>query len=362
MSLDPRVTTLVGKTDAGKSTVIRALALVCLSRWHKSYVRHGEKYVTVRLDADDQVIVREKGKGRNLYSLDGKKFAAFANSVPPEIGRLLNVGPDNFQFQLDTHFWFSDTSGQVSKKLNQIVNLDVIDKTLANVASEVRNARAELSVSERRLNGAKEKVRDLKWVPGFVRDFDRVEKLQEETRELRSSVLSFSALVESARKYAAQKKKAVIACNDAGRVLASRQQSEELRRQIDALEGLIGQIRKTAKWLQLPEIDSSELEAVRKEGDVLAEDIRNLEILTDELTKAEGRVCQLDEKIAAAEKSITGRKCPLCGSALSAGSSRTYTCATPHRSPGPRRTTGRTSSSAASTGSGDSATRTDVPW
>lgn len=354
IEFDDRVTTIVGKTNAGKSAIIRALGLLCLSRWKDCYVRHGKKHVTVELTVDDKIILREKGKGKNVYAIDGKRFAAFAQSVPPEIEQCLNVTPDNFQRQLDSHFWFSDTSGQVSKKLNQIVNLEVIDRTLANVASEVKRTRAELSVCESRHSDAKKQVQELGWVPEFVRDFQAVETVEKRLEKTRSKIASVERTLAPARLLVASVERAQNAILDAKNVTRARAEYDTARQKRKNVERLLKELKQAKQDKQLPELDFSEIEALRIKGDKIAEDARNVEVFLEELLEARERTWQVEAKIEAVQKELDKlpkqKRCSKCGSFVgrSAPSHPTCTSATKPPSPGPRKKIGSTSSSSLS--------------
>jgi exonuclease SbcC len=182
---DKGVTCLVGPTDAGKSAVVRSLKWLAFSRPAGSaFVRHGSSICKVSLKVDGHRVVRRKGKDGNVYALDGKVFRAFGQEVPPEIASLLNVGPDNFADQLSSPFWFLNSPGEVSRELNAVVNLDLIDRTLAVLASEVRTAKAEAEVSERRLGRAKEQLEQLAWVEEANVKLGKIEAELEQSQEI----------------------------------------------------------------------------------------------------------------------------------------------------------------------------------
>lgn len=370
VEFDPKITVITGETDAGKSTVIRALALVCLSEWDPCFVRHGKKSVKVTLDVDGQVVFRHKGKGENLFSIDGKKFAAFAHSVPPEIDRCVNVGEENFQFQLDSHFWFSDTSGQVSKKLNRIVNLDDIDRTLANVAQEVRKTKTELSVYQERRDEARKKLDELSWVPEFVADFERLEAAKKRSRELTHRIALAARTLAPARSLKRRAETSLMLSNALRRLVrlcATRDAARDAR---GRLEGLITEAVKARESADRPLPDSTRLIELRTKGDKSAERRRNLEMLVEELTEAKEKVCRTQDRVLSltqdVQKSGRSRKlCPYCGTILkrsTPSSSPTCTSPTRHLSAGLKRKTGMTSSSRPSHSPDSSATPSNVPW
>ena len=174
IKLDPHVTTIIGPSDVGKSAIIRALGWVATNHpTGYAFITYGKKKATVTLDVDGHVIVRERGKTPNTYTLDGEEFKAFGNGkVPDEIANLLNVSNVNFQGQFDTPFWFCETPGEVSRQLNQIVNLEIIDKTLGNLDSGLKESRTRVKVIEQQLHEAKEERAALKWTRSMHTDLE----------------------------------------------------------------------------------------------------------------------------------------------------------------------------------------------
>jgi len=156
IDFDPRVTSIVGSSDVGKSAIIRALRLVCTNHPQgDAFIKEGANKCKVELIVDGRSIKRIRGKSENLYFLDDQRFAAFANNVPDPISDHLKIGGVNWQSQHDSPFWFSLTAGQVSREINEIVDLGAIDDALGYVASEVRMARNALTLAEERYSVAK---------------------------------------------------------------------------------------------------------------------------------------------------------------------------------------------------------------
>jgi chromosome segregation ATPase len=149
---DPYVTCLVGKSAAGKSSLLRSLRWVTTNKPSgDGFINWDAKEAKVILWVDGKRIIRKKSKSKNLYKLGRQKLSSFKGDVPQPIAKLLNVGDVNFQTQHSLHFWFSNTPGEVGKQLNKIVNLDVIDRCVGSVAKKLRDCKSELSVHEKRI-------------------------------------------------------------------------------------------------------------------------------------------------------------------------------------------------------------------
>lgn len=182
LALDPHVTTLVGPSNAGKTSTLRALKWLCHNRPQgDAFIRHGQERAKVVVKVDGRQVVRIKGNVGNIYCLNKKRYEAFGAGVPDEIVNLLNLSDLNWSSQHDSPFWFFLSAGEVSRELNGIVDLSLIDSALANIASEVRRAKSTVEVSRDRLRIARERMDALAWAKDCDAELRKVEELQEAT-------------------------------------------------------------------------------------------------------------------------------------------------------------------------------------
>jgi energy-coupling factor transporter ATP-binding protein EcfA2 len=194
-----RITTFVGPSDSGKSAVLRALKWVLLNRPSgDSFIREGSDKARVVLGVDGCTIERSRGKGRNIYRLDGGELKAFNDKVPDSVKRLLAVSDMNFQNQHDSPFWFADSPGEVSRQLNEIVNLGLIDSVLGYLGSAAREASAMAAVVESRMKEAK--AERTKWAAAVAMNVElaEVERLSEQADETAASATLLGKLCQEA--------------------------------------------------------------------------------------------------------------------------------------------------------------------
>jgi len=176
---DERVTTFVGTSDAGKSSILRALRWAMTNRPSGSaFVRHGMKEVSTTLWLDGYCLSRRKGKGVNKLVVDGAELEAFGSELPEPIRLLCNVDEMNFQGQHDSPFWLSLSAGQVSRELNEVVNLDEIDRVLAAVLKTERRSRTEAELCEERAEKAEQDCESLSWVSVMEVKWQEIEEKQ----------------------------------------------------------------------------------------------------------------------------------------------------------------------------------------
>ncbi len=206
---DKQITCIVGKSYAGKSTIIRALRWVCLNKPSgTSMIRWGSKQCKVILKIDGHTIVRIRSKSKNIYKLDGQKFEAFKNDIPAPIAKILNISELNIQSQHSLPFWFGESAGEVSRHLNSIVNLEIIDTTLSNLNSMLNRARTAHDISKERFQDLREKRTSLKYLDTLKKDWANIQKLQKQYTDLDVSVFNLEEVVDRCLHYQQQSKKA----------------------------------------------------------------------------------------------------------------------------------------------------------
>lgn len=245
IELSPGITVLSGDTEAGKSAVLRSLKwLVSNSPQGIGFIRGGAEKVTVSLtflnsslsnstlsnssnskatappkaittplsssassaaSPPPTTVIRVRSSKINQYRLNKKRYKAFGTKVPEEVVQVLNLSELNFQGQHDPPFWFFLTAGQVSKELNAIVNLDLVDGTLSNVLKQVRNKRAEVELTRQRLRQAEADREELADVPQLVAEYRRLQSLQQDLAESQQKHVVLTRSLDNARKYAAER-------------------------------------------------------------------------------------------------------------------------------------------------------------
>jgi len=132
------VNILVGPSDSGKTSILRALRWIFENKPSGDVLRSwagGETKAEIIMDGS--TVSRSKDK-ENVYKLDKTEFKAFNKGVPEELTTLFNMNEINLQRQLDTHFLLSSTPGEVASHFNHIAHLDEIDNSLTNINGWIR--------------------------------------------------------------------------------------------------------------------------------------------------------------------------------------------------------------------------------
>lgn len=166
LDFDDGINIIIGQSDSGKSAIIRAL------NWVINNKPSGEAFKSkwggdtkAIIDIDAYKILREKAKS-NLYAIyTGEQtartpFLSFGQNVPENVKKLLNFSSLNIANQFDSPFLLAMSGGEVASYLNEIVNLDKIDTSLANINKSLKGektllekAKSELEATQIRLRG-----------------------------------------------------------------------------------------------------------------------------------------------------------------------------------------------------------------
>lgn len=317
------ITVIRGRSAAGKSSLLGALRWVAFNQPAGArFIHWGRKQATVGLQVDGHQILRHRGPAANYYRLDRHLYRAFGTNVPAPIQNCLRLTPLNFHRQHAPHFWFSLTPGEVARQLNQIVNLELVDRILDNLNRKLRTNRILRNEAEQRVEQARERWQALQYVRPLDRDLARLEVREARIAEIAGNALQLAKMLEGAfqvgsrgknRSYALQR---ALAAQSIGQQVAK----IALRRE------------KLAEWVQtarryearsarpLPDLEPVEMMARnwnrnREQRDRLQDMLTTVRRLHSHSRQAQRQIRSLQQQI----KQQMGKRCPLCGSILSGG-------------------------------------------
>lgn len=204
----PGVNVIVGRSDSGKTAIFRALRWVVFNRPSGGmFVRHGRSSTEVEVDFGLSELVsrnRTVKKAGNYVlrsDVNSLNFQALSSSVPDEISEVINMGEENFQNQLDAPFLLSNTSGEISKKLNKVAQLDIIDVSLGNINRWINEIKKEISKWEDSANVEKGILKAFKGVGEVQKQTKRLVKLNKKSIELNQTIPKFENVLDSYMKH-----------------------------------------------------------------------------------------------------------------------------------------------------------------
>lgn len=307
----PGITVIKGPSDVGKSAVLRALRWLALNDMAgEDFITHGEDEVVVVLDTDRGKIVRRKGI-ENIYKLDGKVLKSFgAGKVPEIVEQALGLGEINFQKQHDSPFWLSDNAGDVSRQLNAVIDLSVIDLSMANAGLLVRTARSRAAVSEERLGEKRRAYEALKEGTGKIKAFKSLKEKFDEHESLKANHDILDGIISDIDSCCAEAWAIREATSKSALEKATAFREAQLR--WTNLRDLLTDLEVQAT-LSTVVPDFSPVEKLWKDLRAAAIESDNLQSLIASLARAEDRVVASEKAAAASLAKFKAFACPECG-------------------------------------------------
>lgn len=180
IEFSPGVNVIIGPSDTGKSSIIRALKWVVFNKPSgNSFRRHGSKRTVVKLLTNDHEVIRTKSNAVNTYKLDGKELKTPGTSVPAEVENAINLKEINFQEQHDAAFMLSETAGECGRMLNRMVDLEIIDKTLKNLNRKGAETKNKAKYVKEETEELKEEVRKYRLVKNMAPMIEKMQNIKE---------------------------------------------------------------------------------------------------------------------------------------------------------------------------------------
>ena len=315
INFSPNVTTLVGHTEAGKSTILRALEWLFLNRAPKgNYITHGESKCSVAAIINNKTIKRVKSKTKNIYKVNGLSLKQVGkNSTPDSVSKIVPLCEDNFQRAFDPPFWLSISAGQVSKNLNSIVDLSVMDNVLTIAASELRDIHKQIKETKVSIEEIKLKKEKLSWVKEWSKKLEEIIQLEKTISKIVNKLRRLHFIRESLLSLTQTKKIAYIANLKGEKAIKLADEIESLSQQISSINGVLKALDKEKNREKIPSI--AELIELRKKGDSVAENCSLAEYALKSISQLETRVIQcknLKQETIKRLKKLKGQICPTC--------------------------------------------------
>lgn len=157
----PGVNAITGPSDAGKSSILRAI-MWCLRNEPEglSFISNGKKSCSVSVEFDDGItITRERGKAVNRYKLEGRESLTldnFGKGVPEQIQAAIGFGPVeiggdwfelNFAKQLESPFLLTAAASRRMNIISQLGGTGTLGEVGGGLNRDITNAGRAVSAS-----------------------------------------------------------------------------------------------------------------------------------------------------------------------------------------------------------------------
>lgn len=312
------ITTIKGPTDVGKSAVIRALRWLCLNDFAgDDFIREGAKSANVELivrEDKKNIIVRHKGR-HNLYTLDGEEYKAFGQGgVPDEIRKLLNLSEINFQGQHDSPFWFNESAGEVSRRLNAVIDLSVIDSSLSYIAAQVRLAQERGSVVQERLDDAEKELAELESQRGRIEAFQTIKDRHEKCEKRKTACSQLEQLLKRMCEYQARGDELDRQVEQGGKVLKLALEARRSQKKCNALSKIVDEVNDLSKKVAPPNFTA--VESAYSAWNATRTKLKGLEAVLLDIENQNARIAAktkaANEAHSRFHSKLKGKECPTC--------------------------------------------------
>lgn len=174
----PNVNALIGRTDSGKTALLRAikwlkdnrpLGTSFVSHWNQDKDGVPVKNTQVLLENDRRTIVRRRNSEFNGYLLSSDNNEEpdsldAGKDVPSEIEKILNLDSVNVQNQMDAPFLLASSSAEVARFFNSQIRLDLIDRVLSNAELRRKRIKQDLTREQEKIDAREKQVQALSWL------------------------------------------------------------------------------------------------------------------------------------------------------------------------------------------------------
>lgn len=155
LEFKPGLTALIGPSNNGKSSIVKAIKAAVYTESGTTPIRHGSDSYIVGIQNDNHTVVYQKKEGSTKYLVDGKSFSRFGVSTPEEVSNALNIKEIvlngnkiqlNFWDQMDKPFLLDKSSGELFKFIVDSGENDQLSQVLKSMVSDRQQLNKEADV------------------------------------------------------------------------------------------------------------------------------------------------------------------------------------------------------------------------
>lgn len=222
LELDPYLNVIVGASDSGKSSIIRAIKWVLYNEPSGDFfIREGESEASVRIELNDgSKITRYRSKSKNSYIINysnGEELVlnGFGVNVPSEVKDITGVDKVpfdqgnsqivNISDQLEGPFLLSEKNSTKAFVIGGLAGVDIVDDAIGDLLKELRSLSVENKNLESNIEEINEKLGDFKSLDENKLIYDDLKLIYKEIRDREERLNKLKALYETIREIKSKK-------------------------------------------------------------------------------------------------------------------------------------------------------------
>lgn len=287
--LSSGVNVIKGTSHHGKSSIIRGLTWNLLNKPKgegiRSHFADPSDPMEVGVEFNDGYVIRKRTKDENSYEVSEVEdpLEGFGKGDPPqEVLDVSQMSEVNLSSQHENYFLLQNSPGEVGRKINQIVGLEIINKVLKKGNSIIKDTDNRLSICKEEIEGIDKDLEEYefidraeKLIQNIQDDMNNMSDLEEEVQKLESlcrDIKKEREEIAELENWLTVKDK-VIPIKDKISILNKEQQ------ELDGIKTTVGFIRKERKFI----VGREKILALRKPVDTIKLKLLELDNLQEKL-------------------------------------------------------------------------------
>ena len=192
---------IIGDSDAGKSSIIRALSAVCYNRWSSDMMRLNEKECIIELTTDKGMVrliknIKEKINAYECVKFDEKqelvRFETVGTSVPDLVFEItgmreLDLGDTkdtpNVMYQLEKHYMLAEVNGKsctsnlIARIFDKVIGLGGMEELISEISGSMLNNKKQITKNNEKIDQIRQKMHsesDIKEKESIISESKRI--------------------------------------------------------------------------------------------------------------------------------------------------------------------------------------------
>lgn len=171
---------VIGQSNQGKSSIVRAIAMVVANRFDKDCVRTGCDFCSVTLETDRGCVTAERGEDINRWTVQKKGdkpkfYKNIGTGTPPEALEILGMGErvhgdmrelPNIMFQLEKHYMLSEidgkkaTANQIARMMDDAIGIGGMEELIKDMAMDLLEVKKSINSTSSEISELKSRILD----------------------------------------------------------------------------------------------------------------------------------------------------------------------------------------------------------
>jgi exonuclease SbcC len=193
----PGVNVIIGESESGKTTLIRALHLLLENsprggeKLYKSDDSKGDVFIELE-DSLGNVVSRSK----NIYTLNGEEYRAIGSGVVPEpIRKIFGLKEINWQRQLEAHFMLFKTGNAAAMMLNQTTGMEEQELILKEIKNRISDGKSNIKRLKKNNEELQQTLERLFNVPNYLENAVQLKNEQKKYLETSDTIVRLDAIL-----------------------------------------------------------------------------------------------------------------------------------------------------------------------